>query len=215
VSYTVLRHPPSRILATTDGKGFAELTTTDGTARPLGPFDCFLHPDPTPERDPTPAEPAPQRIRIFISYHHLDDPYREQLETRLRAIERLLPIEYWHDRKALAGTRLIDEILARLAVADVVLLLVSPEFMASDYCFSTEMAEALRKYEENAGIPVPIIIRPESTWASHRIGQHLALPNDGKSISRWPDPDDAWEDVSRGLQRLLTDLAQRRGLRLP
>jgi internalin A len=114
-----------------------------------------------------------------------------------------------------AGTNVSDEIYKQLAVADVVLLLVSPDFMASDYCFSLEMAEALRKYEANQGLPIPIIVRPELSWKSDQIGQHLALPRDGKAISKWSDPDDAWEDVSHGLQCVLEDLARHRGLRLP
>jgi hypothetical protein len=185
---------------------------------PHNPAFAPYAPSAPPASSPSTAAAAPPKqapagpIRIFVSYAHADETYRERLETRLKGIARLLPIEFWHDRKMLAGTKLTKEIFAQMAVADVVLLLVSPDFMASDYCFSKEMAEALKKYEHNKGLPVPIIIRPESTWYGHQIGQHLALPTDGKAISKWSDADDAWEDVSRGLQALLTDLAQKRGL---
>lgn len=162
----------------------------------------------TPAATPKPAGP----IRIFISYSHKDEAYRETLETRLKVIGRLIPLDIWHDRRMLAGTKLAEKILEQLTLADVVLLLISPDFMASDYCFSKEMEEALRNYELNQGLPVPIIVRPDATWHLHQIGQHLALPRDGKAISKWPDADDAWHDVSEGLRRLLADLAQQRAL---
>jgi len=174
-------------------------------------------PSTTSSPDTTPASTAPKPaptgpIRIFVSYSHADRDYLEKLDTRLKAIRHQIPIDVWDDRKILAGTQLSKKIIEQLQLADVVILLISPDFMASDYCFSKEMAEALRKYEQNEGLPVPIIIRPEATWSSHKIGQHLALPRDGKAVSKWPDPDDAWEDISKGLQALLTDLAQKRGL---
>ncbi|MCA9710523.1 MAG: toll/interleukin-1 receptor domain-containing protein, partial [Myxococcales bacterium] len=121
-----------------------------------------------------------------------------------------LPIDYWHDRHFFSSATATAEIYTQLEVADVVILLISPDFMASDYCFSKEMVQALQKYEKDRGVPVPIIIRPESTWHQHQIGQHQALPRDGRAISKWPDPDDAWENVTQGLQALLEDLARKR-----
>lgn len=185
---------------------------------PHNPAFARYAPSARPASSPSTATAAPPKhatagpIRIFVSYSHKDPTYLEQLETRLHALGRRIPIDIWDDRKLLAGSKLKEKIIEQLGLADVVILLISPDFMASDYCFSVEMVEALKKYEREEGHAVPIIIRPESTWFDHQIGEHLALPKDGKAISKWSDPDDAWEDVSRGLKALLTELAQKRGL---
>ena len=153
----------------------------------------------------------PEPIRIFISYAHKDETFRQKLEVRLKSIGRVVSIEYWSDPKILAGARFEDDIFKQLETADVVILLISPDFMASDYCFSIEMGKALKKYEETGrGVPVPIVVRPEPTWTHHKIGQHQALPKHATAISKWNDEDDAWESVSEGLLALLRDIESRR-----
>jgi len=227
--HRILQRPPTRILASMDGKTFVDLssvekarrtgrdhvpTADDGASILRAPFDRFVERPASLQEIPTDG-PTAKPICIFISHshHERDRLFLDQLEVRLEAIKRLIPIDPWHDRMLLAGTHTSEAIYAQLAVADVVLLLVSPEFMASEQGFSVEMVEALKKYENGRGIPVPILIRPENTWRQHQIGQLQALPKNGPAISMWQQKEDeAWLDVADGLQALLTDLAQRRGL---
>ena len=147
-----------------------------------------------------PSQP-PSPVRIFISYAHEDETYKKRLETCLKGIKRRFNIDYWEDRQLFAGDQFEQTILAKLKEADIVCLLISPDFIESDNCFNKEMEQALQKYEQNAGIPIPIIIRRTDEWYAHRIGQHTALPTDGKPLSQWNDPDDFWADVQKGIRR--------------
>ncbi len=83
--------------------------------------------------------------------------------------------------------------------------------MASDYCFSIEMERALKKYEDKAGVPIPIIVRQTDAWHEHDIGRHNALPKDGKPLKQWPDPDAFWADVQKGIRRQVERIIHRRG----
>jgi internalin A len=77
------------------------------------------------------------------------------------------------------------------------------------------MEQALQQYEQNAGIPIPIIIRPTDEWQAHRIGQHTALPTDGKPLKQWSDPDDFWADVQQGIRRQVKRIMEQRAERRP
>ncbi len=149
------------------------------------------------------------RLSIFISYAHADEAHLATLETRLKAIQRRLPCVYfWHDRNLLAGSIVQDEIMARLAEAEIVILLISPDFMASDYCFTLEMNAALQRFESGYGIVIPVIVRETPYWHTEAIGQLLALPTDGWWLSHnhWGGDSDAfWGDVQRGLSRCIEE----------
>jgi hypothetical protein len=149
--------------------------------------------------------PEPRKLKIFISYAHKDEDLKAELEERLTAIQRTYPIEYWNDRQLLGGALVHDEIMKRLMAADVTLLLVSPAFVASDYCWTREMEVALENYEREGRLPVPIIVRRTPAWQDSKLGRHLALPRDGRPLSAWPDPDDFWGEVEEGLRRLIRE----------
>jgi hypothetical protein len=152
-----------------------------------------------------PVATEPRKLKIFISYAHEDEALKAELEKRLKAIQRTYPIEYWNDRQLHGGALVHDEILERLKAADVTLLLISPAFMASDYCWTRETGIALEQYEREGKLPVPIIVRLTKTWQESEIGRHLALPKDGKPLLAWPNPDEFWGDVEEGLLRLIRE----------
>jgi hypothetical protein len=140
--------------------------------------------------------------KIFFSYSHQDEAMRDQLELHLTMMKRNGLIETWHDRRIAAGSDLGESIDAQLLAADVVLLLVSPDFLASDYCYSREMAKALERHELGKARVVPVILR-SCDWQDSPLGKLLALPKDGRAINLWPDIDVAYLDVVRGLKSLL------------
>lgn len=154
-----------------------------------------------PEAPVTSTE-AP-KLKIFVSYSHQDEAHKDELLKRLKIIQRNLPIEFWDDRQLFAGTLVDEEIMKRLDAADITCLLISPDFVASDYCWTREMASALERYEQHGKLPVPIIVRRTPSWRDTKIGRHLALPRDGRPLSDWSTPDDFWGDVETGLRRLI------------
>ena len=101
---------------------------------------------------PTTSEP----IRIFYSYSHTDEKYRDLLDLQLGMLKREGLIETWHDRGIYAGQELDTEISQHLSNAHIVLLLISPDFVSSDYCFHRELKEALKRSEMGQAITIPI-----------------------------------------------------------
>lgn len=148
---------------------------------------------------------------VFFSYNHKDEMLRDQLETHLVMLKRQGFIETWHDRRITAGESLDTAVSMNLERADVVLLLVSPDFLASDYCYDTEMKRALRRHEEGECKVIPIILRP-CDWHDTPFGRLLAAPTDGKPITQWPDLDSAFLDVTQAIKRALAPRGATRGI---
>src|SRR6266853_6924737 len=119
-----------------------------------------------------------ESIDIFISYTHADESYRQQLETHLSALQRQGLIRIWHDRKIAPGAEWAREIASHLNAAHLILLLVSPDLIASDYCYGDEVTRAMERHETGDARVIPIIVRP-TYWQSTPFGKLLPLPTDG------------------------------------
>jgi internalin A len=98
-------------------------------------------------------------VRVFYSYSHKDEPYRNELETNLKILQRQNIIESWHDRLIGPGDEWKQAIDDNLERADIVLLLISSDFIASDYCYDLEMKAALKRHDEKKARVVPIVVR--------------------------------------------------------
>ena len=139
---------------------------------------------------------------VFFSYSHKDEALRDQLEVHLSALKRDGAIATWHDRRITAGDPLGQRIDEQLEHADLILLLVSPDFLASDYCHEVEMQRALARHAEGSARVIPVILRP-CDWQHSPFAHLLAAPTDGKPITRWPDQDEAFLDVVRQIRAAL------------
>jgi hypothetical protein len=89
-----------------------------------------------------------------------------------------------------------------------VLLLISPDFIASDYCYEREMERALERHHKGEARVIPVILRP-CDWHGLRFGELLATPKDGRPIVKWPNVDDAFLDVVNAIKRALKELGQK------
>ena len=141
-------------------------------------------------------------MKVFISYSHKDSEALERLHTHLAPLRSEGLIDTWYDRQILAGERINEEIGRELESCDLFLLLVSPDFLASDYCVNHEMRRALERHRDNEAHVIPIIVEP-CDWLSSPLRELKALPYDGESISKWTNPNDAYLDVVRELRRIL------------
>jgi TIR domain/Trypsin-like peptidase domain len=148
---------------------------------------------------------AQEPVRVFYSYSHKDERFRERLETQLRLLSRERLLLEWQDRMIGAGEEWREAIRNQLDQADVILLLISPDFLASDFIYEEELATALKRHERGSARVVPIILRP-CAWKRSLIGQLQALPKDAKPITTWSNRDSAWTNVGDGLDRLIEDL---------
>ncbi|MEH6721401.1 MAG: TIR domain-containing protein, partial [Aurantimonas endophytica] len=131
---------------------------------------------------------------VFFSYSHADETLRDRLEVGLAMLKRQGVIDTWHDRRIPVGDRIDSSISEAMEAADVVLLLVSPDFLASNYCYDVEMKRALERNERDEARLIPIILRP-CDWHQSPLSSLLAAPKDGKPITKWADVDEAFQDV--------------------
>src|SRR5437868_5292900 len=99
-------------------------------------------------------------LSVFISYAHGDELLRQQLEMHLSLLHRQGFISEWNDRQILAGTEWAHEIDEHLETVSIILLLISPDFLASDYCYDIEMHRALKRHQRREARVIPIILRP-------------------------------------------------------
>jgi len=146
-----------------------------------------------------------QPISVFISYSHKDESFREELGTHLSILCRQGLISEWNDRKIMPGKKWEEEINAYIDKADLILLLISPDFIASDYCYGIELKKALDRHENNVSKVVPILIRPVD-WQDEPISRIQALPKDATPVSTWSDRDEAWIDVAKGIRTAVSEI---------
>lgn len=139
-------------------------------------------------------------ISVFFSYSHKDEALRDQLEVHLSMLKRQGVISVWHDRRLLAGDDFDTGISADLEKADIILLLASPDFLASEYCYSKEMLRALERHAAGKARVIPVILRP-CEWQKAPFGKLLVAPTEGKAVTKWPDRDEAFLDITQAIRR--------------
>src|SRR5688572_20889200 len=144
-------------------------------------------------------------VRIFFSYAHEDEKFREELEKHLSFLKRNKKIIGWHDRRITGGSNWEQEINENIDKAQIILMLISPDFIASDYCFETESIRALERHKKKEAVVIPIIVRP-CLWTETPFKSLQALPTDGVPISTCSNPDEAWLDVAKGLLKVVDQL---------
>ncbi len=145
----------------------------------------------------------PERpVKVFFSYAREDSELREQLHRHLAVLRREGSIEAWYDGELLPGQPWRPEILAQLEESQVIVMLVSSDFLASDFCTSVEMERALERSRRREGIALPVIARA-CDWKHTALGELLALPADGLAVTLWSNRDEAWLDTVGGVRKVI------------
>jgi hypothetical protein len=145
-------------------------------------------------------------IEVFFSYSHRDERLRNELEKHLALLKRSAAIAAWHDRKIIPGENVDQAIDHRLEHAKLILLLISSDFLSSDYCYSTEMQRAMELHRAGLAQVIPIILRP-AMWHDAPFGKLLALPRDGKPVTTWATHDQAFLDIVVGIKRAIDEVS--------
>jgi tetratricopeptide (TPR) repeat protein len=146
-------------------------------------------------------------VEVFYSYAHEDATLRNELEKHLSILHRQGIISSWHDRQIEPGTDWAKDINTHLETASLILLLVSSDFLASDYCYGIEMKRALERDAANEARVIPIMLRPVD-WHGSPFERLQALPTDAKPVTKWPNQDEAFADIATGIRRAIEDLPQ-------
>jgi len=147
--------------------------------------------------------------KLFFSYSHKDEDLRDALETHLAMLKREGLIETVHDRRIVAGDPLDEAIDAYLEGADVILCLLSPDFIASEYCYSREMERALQRHARGEAKVIPVILR-HCDWEHTPLKGLLGTPRDNKPVKAWADIDEAFKDVASSIRRAVESRAPQR-----
>lgn len=151
-------------------------------------------------------------LDMFIAYSREDEQYRVLLEKHLVGLERQGLINPWHDGKIEAGKEWEAEIEVRLSQADIILLLISVDFLSSDYCYHIEMEKALKRHTDGEAEVIPIIVRP-CHWEDSPFSKLQVLPNKGKAISTWGlDVDSPLKDIAKNLNELIKKIKKEKEL---
>jgi tetratricopeptide (TPR) repeat protein len=152
------------------------------------------------------AHPVPP-LKVFISYSHKDELLRERFLIHLRQLRREGLIELWHDRCIVAGGDWAGTIDENLNSAHIVILLVSADFLASEYCHDVEMKRALKRSRTEATRLLPVILKP-CDWQTSLFAKCQALPKEGKPVVDWATEDHGFDDVIKGLRRCIAELCE-------
>lgn len=136
---------------------------------------------------------------LFFSYSHKDEMLRDELETHLSVLKRQGIIQTWHDRAIDAGGELDGTISQNLESSDIILLFVSPYFLASNYCYDIECQRALERHKKGEAKVIPIIVDP-CDWKNTPLSSLVAIPTDGKPISKYTNHHDAFLEITTAIR---------------
>lgn len=140
--------------------------------------------------------------RIFISYSHEDEQLRKELDKHLMSLKRQGLVDVWNDRRITAGDDFQKVIDAEMLRADIILLLISPAFIASSYCYTIEMDEAMRRHNAGESRVIPVILR-SCLWQPLPFGHLRATPTDGKPVRLHADIDSAFLQVITDIRSVI------------
>lgn len=154
---------------------------------------------PNPDISSTPLD-------VFISYSHRDEKLRETLGLHLASLQRQGVIKSWHDRKISAGTEWKQAIDENLNSVEIILLLISENFIASDYCYDLEMERAIARHDAGEARVIPIILKPVD-WSGAPFGKLQALPKNAKPVTTWSNRGEAFLNIAEGIRQAAMEMA--------
>lgn len=146
-----------------------------------------------------------KKLKVFYVYARADQELHEALDRHLRVLKYRYSLETWFDRQILPGANWSKTIEDKLNQADIILLLISVDFIASDYCYNVEMQQAFFRHEKGQAKVIPIILRP-CLWQTLPLNSLQVLPSGALPITSWQSRDDACVNTVREIERSIQDL---------
>jgi hypothetical protein len=141
-----------------------------------------------------------KKLKVFLSYSHKDEDMKNQLDTFLTNLKRSSSIEVWQDRELLGGAEWDRTIKNELDTSDIILLLISADFNASNYIWEKELTTAMERHEKGEARVIPVILR-NCEWQDLPYAKLQALPTNGVPISGFVDKDTAYTEVAKGVRK--------------
>ncbi len=148
-------------------------------------------------------------IRIFYSYAHEDKRYQQRIKQQLGLLKNQGLITQFSDQDILPGQEWKNEVNKKLEDADIILLLVSPAFLDSEYCYTEEMMHAFQRNEAKEARIIPIIIRP-CEWKQSPLSKFQVLPSKGIPVNDWKPQDKAYHEIEIGIRKVVNDVHRKK-----
>jgi TIR domain len=159
------------------------------------------------------ASTPDQPLKLFISYSHKDKTFRDGLDAHLMPLRRNKIIETWSDIEIKPGDLWEKEIALNLKTADIIILLISIDFINSSFCYDIEFGEALIQHGKGQTKIIPVIVR-DCLWRSLPLKDYQSLPTDVYAVANWPDRDSALSNVAEGIQKQAESILAKRRVRV-
>ncbi len=153
---------------------------------------------------------SPPALKVFVSYAHEDESFKDKLIKHLAILKRQSLIDAWQDRQIRAGEDWQRQIDAELEAAEVILLLISSDFLASDFCWGIEMTRAIERHDAGTATVIPVILRSVE-WDQAPFAKLQALPKGAQAVNTWDREDDAFADIAKSIRLAVEALIERRG----
>lgn len=150
-----------------------------------------------------------EALNVFVSYAHADEQAKNDLLKHLEPLRRLEIIKAWNDRMLKPGEDWGKKISDNLEKADIILLLVSIDFINSPYCYDIELDRAIERHTNGESVVIPVILR-SCMWKSTPFGSIQAVPKDGRPVNLWPDRDEAFMNIAEGIKQMAEELLNSR-----
>ncbi|HEY1349055.1 MAG TPA: toll/interleukin-1 receptor domain-containing protein [Ktedonobacteraceae bacterium] len=144
-------------------------------------------------------------LTLFYSYAYEDEALCIELNKHLSSLRQQGLINAWYRHQIMPGTNRSQEIDRYLSEASLILLLVSPDFLASDYCNGVEMQQALQRHHAGEARVIPIILRPVD-WQDAPFAHLQYLPASTKSVTEWENRDAGFRNVAQGIRAAVQDM---------
>jgi hypothetical protein len=141
---------------------------------------------------------------VFYSYSHKDAEWRDRVATYLAPLRQQKKIVEWHDRRIEPGVDWDSEITGQLESANLIVFLISADFLASDYCFGIERARALERLKRGEVRVAPILLKP-CLWQESVFSALQFIPRDNKPVCSWASTDDALLSVANEVRAIVSD----------
>jgi nucleoside phosphorylase len=146
-------------------------------------------------------------LDLFISYSLKDENFKEELETHLVMLKRTGVVRPWHSLQTEAGVGWKEEVSDIIDRSQIILLLISRNFLSEDYLYDEEMGRAMERHDSGDARVIPIILR--SVYLSETPFSGLvSLPRNGRPVDKWPNRDEVWLTVVQELRTVCNSLRE-------
>jgi len=147
-------------------------------------------------------------LNVCCCYAHEDEEFLKKLEKHLAPLRKGMGVfDLWSAYEIEAGMDWKHEMEEHLRHANIILLLVSPDFIASDLCYSLGMQQVIERQQKGGAVVIPIILR-SVLWQVTPLGKLQALPRNNRPIALWRDRDAAFLSVASEIWVVITNLIE-------